>query len=172
MTTKLLLMDANVLIDYRDSDLEVLALVGQHVGPVHVLTDDPRGGGPRRRGGGLCQAGIERHRAGTRAAHTRRGNPRATLVRRSPVPDRRIGRRLCMHDERSGAAVRVRCRAGGDHLGPGAHDEARRVEDSIRGGGARRRREDPRGEPPAHHREPDRQVQEEGHGRRTTSTVN
>lgn len=38
MTTKLLLMDANVLIDYRDSDLEVLALVGRHVGPVHVLS--------------------------------------------------------------------------------------------------------------------------------------
>lgn len=38
MTTKLLLMDANVLIDYRDSDLEVLALVGRHVGSVHVLS--------------------------------------------------------------------------------------------------------------------------------------
>ncbi len=36
--TKLLLMDANVLIDYRDSDLEVLALVGRHVGTVHVLS--------------------------------------------------------------------------------------------------------------------------------------
>ena len=38
MTTKFLLMDANVLIDYRDSDLEILALVSRHVGPVQVLS--------------------------------------------------------------------------------------------------------------------------------------
>ena len=33
-----LLADADVLIDYRDSDLEVLTLIGQHVGPVAVLS--------------------------------------------------------------------------------------------------------------------------------------
>ena len=32
-----LLVDADVFIDYRDSDLEVLKLVGQHVGRVAVL---------------------------------------------------------------------------------------------------------------------------------------
>ena len=34
-----LLSDANVLIDYRDSDLAILALVVQHLAPVHVLRD-------------------------------------------------------------------------------------------------------------------------------------
>jgi len=34
-----LLSDANVLIDYRDSDLSILTLVVQHVAPVHVLRD-------------------------------------------------------------------------------------------------------------------------------------
>ena len=33
-----LLADADVLIDYRDSDPDVLTLVGQHVGPVAVLS--------------------------------------------------------------------------------------------------------------------------------------
>ena len=33
-----LLADADVLIDYRDSELEVLKLIGQHVGPVTVLS--------------------------------------------------------------------------------------------------------------------------------------
>ena len=36
-STTILLADADVLIDYRDSDLEVLKLIGQHVGPVAVL---------------------------------------------------------------------------------------------------------------------------------------
>ena len=34
-----LLSDANVLIDYRDSDVAILALVAQHLAPVHVLRD-------------------------------------------------------------------------------------------------------------------------------------
>ena len=33
-----LLVDANVLIDYRDSEFEVLEIVGQHVGRIVVLT--------------------------------------------------------------------------------------------------------------------------------------
>jgi len=45
--TKLLLMDANVLIDYRDSDLEILALVSRHVGPLHVLSTILAGEVPR-----------------------------------------------------------------------------------------------------------------------------
>ena len=36
--TTSLLADADVLIDYRESDLEVLKLIGQHVGPVAVLS--------------------------------------------------------------------------------------------------------------------------------------
>ena len=42
----MLLADADVLIDYRDSDLEVVGLIGQHVGPVSVLSpvlDEVRG---------------------------------------------------------------------------------------------------------------------------------
>jgi len=35
---QILLMDANVLIDYQNSDLSVLSLVNRHVGEVHVLT--------------------------------------------------------------------------------------------------------------------------------------
>jgi len=35
---KVLLMDANVLIDYQKSDFSVLGLVHRHVGEVHVLT--------------------------------------------------------------------------------------------------------------------------------------
>jgi rRNA-processing protein FCF1 len=35
---KVLLMDANVLIDYQKSDFSVLGLVNKHVGEVHVLT--------------------------------------------------------------------------------------------------------------------------------------
>ena len=35
---KVLLMDANVLIDYQKSDFSVLGLVHKHVGEVHVLT--------------------------------------------------------------------------------------------------------------------------------------
>jgi hypothetical protein len=35
---EILLADADVLIDYRDSDLEILSLVSRHIGPVHVLT--------------------------------------------------------------------------------------------------------------------------------------
>jgi rRNA-processing protein FCF1 len=31
-------MDANVLIDYRDSDLSIFGLVNRHVGEVHILT--------------------------------------------------------------------------------------------------------------------------------------
>ena len=41
-----LLVDADVLIDYRDSELDVLKLIGQHVGPVAVLSpvlDEVRG---------------------------------------------------------------------------------------------------------------------------------
>ena len=34
-----LLSDADVLIDYRDSDLSILALVVQHLAPVHVVRD-------------------------------------------------------------------------------------------------------------------------------------
>ena len=34
-----LLSDANVLIDYRDADLSILALVVQHLAPVHVLRE-------------------------------------------------------------------------------------------------------------------------------------
>ena len=36
-STAILLADADVLIDYRDSDLDVLKLIGHHVGPVVVL---------------------------------------------------------------------------------------------------------------------------------------
>jgi rRNA-processing protein FCF1 len=36
---KVLLMDANVLIDYQKSDFSVLGLVSKHVGEVHVLTN-------------------------------------------------------------------------------------------------------------------------------------
>ena len=45
-STTILLADADVLIDYRDSDPEVLKLIGQHVGPVAVLSpvlDEVRG---------------------------------------------------------------------------------------------------------------------------------
>ncbi len=35
---EILLMDANVLIDYQKSDFSVLGLVNEHVGEVHVLT--------------------------------------------------------------------------------------------------------------------------------------
>ncbi len=35
---KVLLMDANVLIDYQKSDFSILGLVGKYVGEVHVLT--------------------------------------------------------------------------------------------------------------------------------------
>ena len=41
-----LLVDADVLIDYRNSDMEVLKLVGRHVGRVAVLApvlDEVRG---------------------------------------------------------------------------------------------------------------------------------
>jgi len=34
-----LLSDANVLIDYRDSDITILSLVVQHVAPLHVVRD-------------------------------------------------------------------------------------------------------------------------------------
>ena len=34
---EILLADADVLIDYRDSDLTILKLVSQHIGPVRVL---------------------------------------------------------------------------------------------------------------------------------------
>jgi hypothetical protein len=34
---EILLADASVLIDYRDSDLTILKLVSQHTGPVRVL---------------------------------------------------------------------------------------------------------------------------------------
>lgn len=34
-----LLSDANVLIDYRDSDLSILALVVRHLAPIHVVRD-------------------------------------------------------------------------------------------------------------------------------------
>ena len=36
---RVLLSDADVLIDYRDSDLSILALVVQHLAPVHVVRD-------------------------------------------------------------------------------------------------------------------------------------
>jgi rRNA-processing protein FCF1 len=35
---RVLLMDANVLVDYQNSDFSVLGLVNTHVGQVHVLT--------------------------------------------------------------------------------------------------------------------------------------
>lgn len=35
---RVLLMDANVLIDYQNSDLSILGLVNKHVGRVHALT--------------------------------------------------------------------------------------------------------------------------------------
>ena len=35
---KVLLMDANVLIDYQKSDFSLLGLVNKHVGEVHILT--------------------------------------------------------------------------------------------------------------------------------------
>ena len=35
---KVLLMDANVLIDYQKSDFSVLGLVNRHVSEVHILT--------------------------------------------------------------------------------------------------------------------------------------
>jgi hypothetical protein len=34
---EILLADADVLIDYRDSDLTILKLVSDHIGPVRVL---------------------------------------------------------------------------------------------------------------------------------------
>ena len=34
---RVLLADAHVVVDYRDSDLEILELVGQHLGRVAVL---------------------------------------------------------------------------------------------------------------------------------------
>lgn len=37
-TTRLLLLDANVLIDYQKSDFSVLALAARHLGKVHILT--------------------------------------------------------------------------------------------------------------------------------------
>lgn len=37
-TRKFLLLDANVLVDYLAVDLEVLALVHEHVGPVHIVS--------------------------------------------------------------------------------------------------------------------------------------
>lgn len=36
---RVLLSDANVLIDYRDSDITVLSLVVKHVAPVHVVRE-------------------------------------------------------------------------------------------------------------------------------------
>lgn len=36
---EILLADADVLIDYRDSDLTVLKLVSEHIGPVRVLRE-------------------------------------------------------------------------------------------------------------------------------------
>lgn len=36
---EILLADADVLIDYRDSDLKILCLVAEHVGPVRVLRE-------------------------------------------------------------------------------------------------------------------------------------
>ena len=36
---RVLLSDADVLIDYRDSDLSILTLVVQHLAPVHVVRD-------------------------------------------------------------------------------------------------------------------------------------
>jgi len=36
---EILLADADVLIDYRDSDLSILKLVSEHVGPVRVLRE-------------------------------------------------------------------------------------------------------------------------------------
>ena len=36
--SKILLMDANVLIDYQKSNLSILGLVDKHVGEVHILT--------------------------------------------------------------------------------------------------------------------------------------
>lgn len=37
-TSRLLLLDANVLIDYQKSDFSILAIAGRHLGKVHVLT--------------------------------------------------------------------------------------------------------------------------------------
>ena len=34
----LLVIDANVLVDYQAADLSILALVHRHVGTVHILT--------------------------------------------------------------------------------------------------------------------------------------
>ena len=36
---RLLLMDANVLIDYADSDLDILTLASRHLGRIYVLDD-------------------------------------------------------------------------------------------------------------------------------------
>lgn len=36
---QVLLLDANVLIDYRDSELSILSLVCEHVAPVHVIRE-------------------------------------------------------------------------------------------------------------------------------------
>jgi hypothetical protein len=36
---EILLADADVLIDYRDSDLTILKLVSDHIGPVRVLRE-------------------------------------------------------------------------------------------------------------------------------------
>ncbi len=37
-TSKVLLADANVLIDYRDAELEILALVAQHLAPLVIVS--------------------------------------------------------------------------------------------------------------------------------------
>lgn len=37
-TTRLLLLDANVLIDYRESNFSILVLADKHLGTVHILT--------------------------------------------------------------------------------------------------------------------------------------
>lgn len=55
---EILLADADVLIDYRDSDLSILKLVSEHVGPVRVLRevlDEAPGVGDHR----CAQLGIE-----------------------------------------------------------------------------------------------------------------
>ena len=38
MLSGFLLVDANVLIDYQMSDISILSLVSQHIGPVHIVS--------------------------------------------------------------------------------------------------------------------------------------
>ena len=93
-----LLSDANVLIDYRDSDLAILALVVQHLAPVHVLRDvvDEVDDLSLARCGELGLRVIE---VGPETLLQFGGTPAKTLTLRSPVAPRLPGERLDLPDQ-------------------------------------------------------------------------